>query len=181
MAVVVRECTADDVAAIQDIYSSYIVTVATFEEVAPTAEEMEQRRQKVLTAGFPYLVATDGEGGPVMGYAYGQPFAERAAYRYTAEESIYLASQFHGRGVGTVLLRAILERLRAKGIRQVVAVTATEEDNPGTHRLHRKLGFSQVGLLNDIGMKHGAWVVPADGSGRSRYNAARGCCGRRDP
>lgn len=157
-AVTIRDSTQDDVARIHEIYCCYIGTedVATFEEEPPTEEEMAQRREHVLSQNFPFICAVTSEG--VVGYAYAASFKERSAYRFSCTHSIYLDPRAQRKGAGTALLHNLLARLRGAGMKQVVAIVGTTDDNPGTHALHAKFGFMQVALLPKIGFKNNRWV-----------------------
>jgi L-amino acid N-acyltransferase YncA len=152
----IRAATAADADALAAIYGHHVLHgLGTFEEVPPSPAEMDLRRQTIVGHGLPYLVAE--EGGRVLGYAYAAPFRARAAYRYTVEDSIYVAPDAQGRGVGRTLLSAVLEQCEALGLRQVVAVIG-DSANAGSIGLHRALGFEPAGLGRDVGFKHGRWV-----------------------
>jgi len=150
---VIRDATVEDVVAICAIYNYYVLRagdLVTFEEAEVAVEEM-QRRYETITQKlqFPFLVACLDER--VVGYAYGNVFKERSAYRYSAENTVYLHADYQRRGVGTALMSALMPRLAARGIKQVVAVLGTKQDNPGSYRLHDMFGFKQVALYPKIG------------------------------
>ncbi len=152
-----REATDADIAAITAIYAHHVTYgLASFEEVSPSAEEMARRRAEVVTRGLPYLVATD-ESGAVRGYAYAAPFRLRSAYRFTLEDSIYIAPDALRRGFGRLLLGALIERCAATGHRQMVAVIG-DSGNAASIGLHEHLGFQPAGMLPATGFKHGRWV-----------------------
>jgi len=152
----IRAATSADAEALAAIYGHHVLHgFGTFEEVPPAAAEMESRRLAVIAYGLPYLVAE--EAGRVLGYAYAAPFRARAAYRYTVEDSIYIAPDAQGRGVGRALLTAVLERCEHLGMRQVVAVIG-DSANAGSIGLHRALGFEPAGAGKAVGFKHGRWV-----------------------
>jgi phosphinothricin acetyltransferase len=145
-----------DVPAIARIYGHHVITgLGSFEEVAPDAAEIARRRAEVVGRGLPYLVA-EAEG-LVLGYAYAAPYRARVGYRFSLEDSIYLAPEAMGRGIGRALLCAVLERSAAAGYRQMVAVIG-DSANEASIALHRRLGFRSVGVLEAIGFKHGRWV-----------------------
>jgi phosphinothricin acetyltransferase len=127
----------------------------TFEEVPPAAADMDARRRAVQDQGLPYLVAEDG--GEVLGFAYAAPFRPRAAYRYTLEDSVYIAPHAKGRGVGRAVLSAVIAECERLGVRQLVAVIG-DSQNAGSIGLHRALGFEQAGIHKSVGFKHGRWV-----------------------
>lgn len=152
----VRPATAADADALAAIYADAVLHgFGTFEEIPPTAEEMQQRRRAVQEKGLPYLVAEDQ--GQVLGFAYAAPFRPRAAYRYTLEDSVYIAPQAQGRGVGRAVLSAVIEACEALGMRQLVAVIG-DSQNAGSIGLHSALGFEQTGVNKSVGFKHGRWV-----------------------
>jgi L-amino acid N-acyltransferase YncA len=154
--VAVRDATPADMAAVQAIYSYYVTrTCSSFEEVPPTVEEMQARLAKTLERGLPYLVAdSDGE---VVGYTYAGPWRYRSAYRYTIEDSIYVAPSVTRRGVGSALLGALIERCTELGYRQMIGVIG-DSANHGSISLHRAMGFRQEGVLRGVGLKFGRWV-----------------------
>ena len=152
----IRAATTADAAALAAVYGHHVLHgFGTFEEVPPSPAEMDQRRAVVVAHGLPYLVAE--QDGRVLGYAYAAPFRPRAAYRFTVEDSIYVAPEAQGRGVGRTLLAAVLDQCERLGLRQVVAVIG-DSDNAGSIALHRALGFEPAGVGKDVGFKHGRWV-----------------------
>lgn len=154
--VVVRDATEADMAQVQAIYSFYVTrTAASFEEEVPSVEEMVRRRVATLERGMPYLVAEDH--GEVVGYTYGGPWRPRSAYRYTVEDSIYVAPFVQRRGVGRALLGALVERCTLLGYRRMIAVIG-DSANQSSIALHRALGFRQEGVLRGVGLKFGRWV-----------------------
>jgi len=153
---IVRAATPADAQALADIYGHHVLHgLGTFEETPPTAAEMDARRQAVAGHGLPWLVA-EAEGR-VLGFAYAAPFRPRAAYRYTVEDSIYVAADAQGRGVGKAALGAVLSACEAMGLRHVVAVIG-DSGNAGSIALHRALGFEHRGVGAGLGFKHGRWV-----------------------
>ena len=154
--IIIRDATAEDMAAVQAIYSHYVATsCASFEEEPPAADEMRHRLEATRQRGLPYLVAeADGE---VVGYTDAGPFRTRSAYRYTIEDSIYVAATVVGRGVGVGLLRALIERCTALGYRQMIGIIG-DSANLASIALHRKLGFRQEGVLRGVGLKFGRWI-----------------------
>jgi L-amino acid N-acyltransferase YncA len=154
--VIIRDATPEDMAAVQAIYSYYVTkTCSSFEEEPPSVEEMQARLAKTRERGLPFLVAdSDGE---VIGYTYAGPFRFRTAYRYTIEDSIYVAPSVTRRGVGSGLLAALIERCTALGYRQMIGVIG-DSANHGSISLHRGLGFRQEGVLRGVGLKFGRWV-----------------------
>ncbi|HTH16450.1 MAG TPA: GNAT family N-acetyltransferase [Magnetospirillum sp.] len=154
--VLVRDATEADMAQVQAIYTYYVTrTAASFEEVPPTVEEMILRRAATLERGMPYLVAEDR--GEVVGYTYAGPWRPRTAYRYTLEDSIYVAPFVQRRGVGRALLGGLIERCTDMGYHRMIAVIG-DSANQSSIALHRALGFRQEGVLRGVGLKFGRWV-----------------------
>jgi L-amino acid N-acyltransferase YncA len=144
------------VAAVTAIYAHYVAhALATFEEVPPTEREMRERRAHVLEEGMPYLVAErDGE---IVGYAYATIYRTRSAYRFTAEDSIYVHHAHAREGIGAVLLGALIAGCEARGCRQMVAVIG-DRDNRASIGLHERFGFRPAGELTSVGFKFGRWI-----------------------
>jgi L-amino acid N-acyltransferase YncA len=156
----IRDSVAGDVPALQSIYAHHVMHgTGSFELEAPTPDEMRRRREDVLGNGFPYLVATEGtaQDARVLGYAYVNFFRTRPAYRFTVENSIYLAPDAHGRGIGKRLLLELLRRCEAAGCRQVVAVIG-DSANTGSIALHAACGFRFAGTLRSTGWKFDRWL-----------------------
>jgi phosphinothricin acetyltransferase len=153
---IIRAATAEDTPALAAIYGHHCLHgFGTFEEVPPSAEDMAGRLRAVQGRGLPYLVAEID--GAVAGFAYAGPFRPRAAYRYTVEDSVYIAPARQGQGVGKALLTAVIADCEAMGLRQVVAVIG-DSGNAGSIGLHRSLGFTHQGVGKDFGYKLGRWV-----------------------
>src|SRR5690606_11442115 len=129
--------------------------LASFEEIPPSVTEMNQRRETVLAAGLPYLVAEDG--GRVVGYSYATAYRPRPAYRHTVEDSVYVAEGLGGRGIGSGLLAELIARCEAGPWRQMLAVIG-DSGNKASVALHRRFGFETIGVLQSVGFKHGRWV-----------------------
>jgi L-amino acid N-acyltransferase YncA len=152
----IRSSRDDDVAAIAAIYGHHVLNgVASFEEVAPSVEEMARRRTELVSRGLPYLVAE--RKGKVVGYCYAGPYRARIGYRFSLEDSIYIDPGEVGRGVGRALLAQVISRSTELGYRQMVAVIGGSETLPSI-RLHAALGFIHIGVLTGIGFKFGRWV-----------------------
>jgi phosphinothricin acetyltransferase len=152
--VTIRLATADDAAAIANIYAPYVTdSPVSFELEAPSEAEM---RGRIAAGGalYPWLVAC-GASGAVEGYASASAFRTRPAYRFTVETSVYLAPDATGRGVGRMLYRRLLGTIEAQGFAQ--AVGAVTLPNPASVALHEALGFSHAGTYRDVGYKFGKW------------------------
>ena len=152
----IREAGEADVPEIQSIYAHHVLTGAgTFEEEPPSVEEMTDRLAKVSASGWSWLVATDATG--VLGFAYYTQFRDRSAYRYCAEDSVYVREDVRGQGVGKALVARLIEDATAHGMRQMIAVIGDSE-NVGSIGVHASLGFQMVGTLRSVGVKFGRWV-----------------------
>lgn len=153
----IRDATPADVPAITAIYRPAVTDgTASFELEPPDEVEMRRRFDTVVGGGFPYLVAVvDGE---VQGYAYVSQYRARPAYRFSVENSIYVAPSAHRGGIGRVLLSALIERCTAKGYRQMIAVIGDGTQQKGSVALHTALGFRMIGTIKSIGWKHGRWL-----------------------
>jgi L-amino acid N-acyltransferase YncA len=151
----IRASVPDDIPAIAAIYGLHVRQgLGSFELVPPSAAEMAQRRQAVVSAGLPYLVAElDGQ---VAGYAYASAYRPRPAYQHTVENSVYVADWAQRRGVGRALLQALIPACEAQGKRQMIAVIG-DSGNTASIALHQTLSFAHVGILKHVGFKHDAW------------------------
>jgi len=152
----IRDADPADMARVQTIYAHHVLHgLATFEEVPPGVEEMVARHAAVRDLDLPYLVAErDGE---ILGYSYATSYRLRPAYKYTIENSVYLADGLGGQGIGAALLGALIQRCEAGPWRQMLAVIG-DSGNAASIGLHRKLGFDHAGTLRSVGFKHGRWV-----------------------
>ena len=156
MGVQVREAREADIAAITAIYACEVRDhVNTYEYEAPDAVEMLARMRAVLAGGHPYLVAE--QAGRLLGYAYASAFRSRAGYRFTVENSVYVAADAQGHGVGAALLEALIDACQRRGVRQMIAVIG-EPANRASIRLHERFGFRHAGTLPGIAWKHGRWL-----------------------
>ena len=152
----IRPSTADDLAAITEVYGWNVLNgTGTFELEVPDLAEMTRRRDDVLSKGLPWLVAA--RAGRVLGYAYANHFRPRRAYRFCLEDSIYLAPDAQGQGVGRLLLAELMSQCEARGARQMLAVIG-DSANAGSIGLHRRLGFEHTGVLRSSGWKFGRWL-----------------------
>jgi phosphinothricin acetyltransferase len=152
----IRSVEEQDAGALAAIYGHHVLRgFGTFEEVPPAPAGMLERVAAVTCWGLPYLVAEiDGQ---VAGLAYAGLFRPRAAYRYTVEDSVYIAPERMGQGVGKALLGAVIAACEALGLRQMVAMIG-DSGNVGSIGLHRSCGFEPAGVLPAVGYKHGRWV-----------------------
>jgi len=153
---ILRAATADDAEALAAIYGDACLHgPGTFEEIPPDAAEMAARRAAVVARGLPYHVAE--LDGRVAAYAYASPFRPRTGYRYTAEDSVYVAPWAKGRGLGKALLTRVIADCEQLGLRQLMAVIGGSE-NAASIALHRSLGFEVQGVIKGVGFKLGRWM-----------------------
>jgi phosphinothricin acetyltransferase len=152
----IRPAALEDLEAVQTIYAHHVLNgLGTFEEVPPSIQEIAQRHAAVCAKGLPWLAAD--VDGRIAGYAYAGPFRPRAAYRYTVEDSVYVAPDCMGRGLGKALLNAVITRCEALGLRQMVAVIG-DSGNAGSIGVHRSCGFEFKTAVQSVGWKFGRWV-----------------------
>ncbi len=151
----IRSSRDGDIPAITAIYAHHVLHgTGTFETDPPSVADMTTRRADVLSKGLPYLVAEDD--GKVVGFAYGNWFKPRPAYRYSVEDSIYLAPDLHRKGLGRALLTELLAHCEGAGIRKMMAIIG-DSANAGSVGVHLALGFEHVGKIEACGWKFGAW------------------------
>ena len=152
----IRASEPEDLGAITRIYAHHVLHgTGTFEIDPPSLADMTQRRADVLAKGLPHLVAEDQ--GEVIGFAYCNWFKPRPAYRFSAEDSIYLAPQAHRRGIGRALLEELARQAEAAGVRKLIAVIG-DSANAGSVGVHGATGFTQVGILRSCGWKFDRWL-----------------------
>jgi len=152
----VRASRDDDVPAIAEIYGYHVIHgLGSFEESAPSVEEMARRRADVVVRGLPFLVAE--QGGRVVGYAYCNQYRPRPGYRFSVEDSIYVEAGRARAGIGSLLLPRLIEAATALGARQMIAVIG-DSANAGSIRLHARFGFRAIGVIEAVGFKRGRWV-----------------------
>ena len=152
---IIRPSRTQDVPAITAIYAHHVrVGTGTFELEPPSLSDMEDRRADVLSKGLPYLVAADG--GRLLGFAYCNWFKPRPAYRFSAEDSIYMAADAQVRGIGRALLIELITQAEQAGIRKLIAVIG-DSANVSSIAVHRSVGFAPVGILKSCGWKFDQW------------------------
>jgi phosphinothricin acetyltransferase len=152
----VRETTEADMAAVERIYAPHVLRgLATFEEVPPSSDELLARWRSTTALALPYLVAQ--RHGEVVGFSYAARYRFRPAYRYTLEDSVYVAAGSGAQGIGTALLGALIARCEAGPWRQMIAVIG-DSGNAASIALHRRMGFRSLATLAAVGFKFGRWV-----------------------
>jgi phosphinothricin acetyltransferase len=154
----IRYVTQRDVKRITEIYNDYIINTTISFEVKPlTEDEMRNRIESVLAHG-PFLVWE--EDGEIAGYCYAHPWKERAAYHNTLETTVYLAPQYFRRGIGSQLMRELINQCRVDNIKILIAcITA---NNEASIKMHEALGFKQVSYFSQVGEKFGQWLDVID-------------------
>ena len=165
--ITIRDARPDDLPRVQEIYAHHVRHgLASFEEAPPDLAEMTRRFEATRARGLPYLAAEPApqEGGAeramapeILGYAYAGPYRPRPAYRFSVENSVYVAPGLERRGVGRALLEALIARCTALGLRQMIAVVGDSGHLPSI-AFHESLGFTQIGTLRAVGFKFGRWV-----------------------
>jgi phosphinothricin acetyltransferase len=156
MSPAIRAATPADLVAVTGIYDHAVRHgTASFELAPPDASEMARRRQALVDAGYPYLVAEID--GVIAGYAYAGPYRARPAYRWSVEDSIYVAPRLHRRGVGAALLGRLIADAEQSGFRQMIAVIGDSSQAPSI-ALHRAAGFRTIGTIENVGFKFGRWL-----------------------
>jgi phosphinothricin acetyltransferase len=154
--IAIRPASDADLPAITAIYAHHVLHgTGTFETDPPSLADMTQRHTDVLTRGLPYLVAE--EAGQVLGFAYCNWFKPRPAYRFSAEDSIYVAPGTSGRGIGRMLLQALAAQAEQAGVRKLIAVIG-DSANAGSIGVHSTCGFTHVGVLKSCGWKFNRWL-----------------------
>ncbi len=152
--VTIRAVEAADHPALHEIYAHHVLHgLASFEEQPPSIAEMAARIGEVTGSNYPFLIAESD--GAVRGFAYVSQFRTRSAYRFTVEDSVYIAPGYEGQGLGRLLLARLIESCREAGLRQIVAIIGG--GSPASVRLHASLGFQPVGRLPAVGHKFGEW------------------------
>jgi L-amino acid N-acyltransferase YncA len=152
----IRDSGPSDIATITRIYAHAVANgTASFELEPPDQAEMAQRQNRLLADGYPYLIAEFG--GAVAGYAYAAPYRARPAYKWCVENSVYVAPEFHRRGIGKLLLLWLIEECERRGFRQMIAVIG-DSAQIASISLHAAAGFETVGTLRSVGFKHGKWL-----------------------
>lgn len=156
MSPVIRLATPADISVVTRIYGHAVEHgTASFEYEPPNEAEMARRMQVVIDRGLPYFVAV--ADGSVTGFAYAGLYHTRLGYRFTLEDSIYIAPDMHRRGIGRALLTALIGAAEARGFRQMIAIIGDSE-HEASIALHAALGFAYVGTFRSVGFKFGRWL-----------------------
>jgi L-amino acid N-acyltransferase YncA len=154
--VIIRPAVPGDIGAITRIYADAVLHgTASFEIEAPDQAEMLCRQTALLNNGYPYFTAEIE--GVVAGYAYAGPYRTRSAYKWSVEDSVYVAPDMYRKGIGALLLRALIAASAQRGYRQMIAVIG-DSAQVGSIVLHERAGFGHIGTLRSVGFKHGRWL-----------------------
>ena len=152
----IRPSRDEDIAGFTLIYAHHVLHgTGTFEVDPPSVQDMRARRAEVLARGLPWLIAESDN--QVSGFAYCNWFKPRPAYRFSAEDSIYLAPHANGQGLGRALLAELATQAERAGVRKLIAVIG-DSGNTGSIGVHRALGFQHVGVLASCGWKFDRWL-----------------------
>ena len=157
---IIRASREEDLPAITAIYAHHVLHgTGTFETEPPSETDMTARRADVLSKGLPYIVAEAELDGKkqILGFAYCNWFKPRPAYRFSAEDSVYVANGLHSKGMGRALLAELALNAEKAGVRKLIAVIG-DSANAGSVGVHRSVGFTDVGILKSCGWKFGKWL-----------------------
>ena len=153
----IRDATLTDLPHVREIYNHYVLnSTVTFDEKPMTLAELKRKFAKIQEKKMPFLVA-ENPAGQLLGYAYVYPWKEKAAYRYTVENSIYLGPASTGKGLGKALLAELIERSRAAGLKEIIAVIA-DKGADASITMHENFGFTQIGHMGKVGFKFDRWI-----------------------
>jgi phosphinothricin acetyltransferase len=156
MPVIIRPAVSGDIEAITRVYADAVLHgTASFEIEPPDQAEMLRRQTALLKNGYPYFAAAIE--GVVAGYAYAGPYRARPAYKWSVEDSVYVAPDMHRKGIGALLLRALISASVERGFRQIIAVIG-DSAQTASIAVHERAGFNHVGTLRSVGFKHGKWL-----------------------
>ncbi|MCU1440035.1 MAG: N-acetyltransferase family protein [Rhodoglobus sp.] len=153
----IRDAQLSDLPHVREIYNHYVLnSTVTFDETPMTLAALRKKFEKVNHLGMPFIVA-ENPAGQLLGYAYVYPWKEKAAYRFTVENSIYLGPASTGKGLGTVLLGELIERSRAAGVKEIIAVIA-DKGADASIGMHKNFGFKEIGHMGKVGFKFDRWL-----------------------
>jgi len=156
MPVIIRPAVSGDIEAITRVYADAVLHgTASFEIEPPDQAEMLRRQTALLKNGYPYFAAEIES--VVAGYAYAGPYRARPAYKWSVEDSVYVAPDMHRKGIGALLLRALISASVERGFRQIIAVIG-DSAQTASIAVHERAGFNHVGTLRSVGFKHGKWL-----------------------
>lgn len=153
----IRDARVEDLPSVREIYNHYVAnSTVTFDEKPMTLASLRSKFQHATKLGMPFLVAASPTG-QILGYAYVYPWKEKAAYRFTVENSIYLGPAATGKGLGQELLAELITRSREAGLKEIIAVIA-DKGADASIAMHRKFGFKEIGHMGKVGYKFDRWL-----------------------
>ncbi|MGV8882192.1 MAG: GNAT family N-acetyltransferase [Rhodoglobus sp.] len=153
----IRPAVVTDLPHVREIYNHYVMnSTVTFDEAPMTLAELRKKFAKITEKRMPFIVA-ENPGGQLLGYAYVYPWKEKAAYRFTVENSIYLGPAATGKGLGRVLLSELIDRSKDAGIKEIIAVIA-DRGADASIAMHKKFGFKEIGHMGRVGFKFDRWL-----------------------
>ena len=153
----IRDARLEDMPDVREIYNHYVAnSTVTFDEVAQSLRETRSKFQHLKKLGMPYLVA-ESPSQQILGYAYVYPWKEKAAYRFTVENSIYLRAASTGKGLGRVLMGELITASKAAGLKEIIAVIA-DRGADASIKMHQDFGFKEIGRMGKVGYKFERWL-----------------------
>jgi phosphinothricin acetyltransferase len=153
----IRDARLEDMPDIREIYNHYVAnSTVTFDEVPQTLRDTRSKFLHLKKLGMPYLVA-ESPSQQILGYAYVYPWKEKAAYRYTVENSIYLRAASTGKGLGKVLMGELITRSKEAGLKEIIAVIA-DKGAEASIKMHKDFGFKEIGRMGKVGFKFERWL-----------------------
>lgn len=152
-----REARPEDLPHIREIYNHYVAnSTVTFDEDAMTLREWKSKYAYLKKLGMPFIVA-ESPAGQILGYALVQPWKQKRAYRFTVENSIYLGAASTGKGLGPVLMQELIDRSKAAGLKEIIAVIA-DKGAEASIKMHENFGFTEIGRMGRVGYKFDRWL-----------------------
>ncbi|MGN6761157.1 MAG: GNAT family N-acetyltransferase [Leifsonia sp.] len=152
-----RDARPEDLPHVREIYNHYVAnSTVTFDEDAMTLREWKSKFAYLKKLGMPFIVA-ESPNGQILGYALVQPWKQKRAYRFTVENSIYLGAASTGKGLGPVLMQELIDRSRAAGLKEIIAVIA-DKGAEASIRMHENFGFTEIGRMGHVGYKFDRWL-----------------------
>ncbi|WP_170026481.1 GNAT family N-acetyltransferase [Planctomonas sp. JC2975] len=153
----IRDATPADLPHVREIYNYYVTnSTVTFDEDTTSLKEWKSKYAYLRKIGMPFIVA-ESPSGQILGYALATPWKQKKAYRYTVENSIYLGQASTGKGLGKVLMQALLDASKAAGLKEMIAVIA-DQGAEASIAMHRSFGFKEVGSMGHVGYKFDRWL-----------------------
>jgi L-amino acid N-acyltransferase YncA len=153
----IRDARPEDLPNVREIYNHYVAnSTVTFDEIPMTLKALRSKFQHLTKLGMPFIVA-ESPSGQILGYAYVYPWKEKAAYRFTVENSIYLGPAATGKGLGRALMAELITRSKAAGLKEIIAVIA-DKGAEASIAMHKNFGFKEIGHMGKVGFKFGRWL-----------------------